>query len=44
MAALARFACEAPGPVRHVCGGVHASAEPAATLAVGFDLVVVGEV
>lgn len=40
---LARFAHEAPGPVRHVCGGVHASAEPVATLAAGFDLVVVGE-
>lgn len=27
----------------HVCGGVHASAEPAATLRAGFDLVAVGE-
>lgn len=27
----------------HVCGGVHASAEPEATLRAGFDLVAVGE-
>lgn len=31
-----------PGVV-HVAGGVHASAEPAATLAMGFDLVAIGE-
>jgi hypothetical protein len=29
--------------VLHVAGGVHASAEPAATLRAGFDLVAVGE-
>jgi len=40
---LARFRREVTGPVRHVCGGVHASAEPMATLDLGFDLVVVGE-
>lgn len=30
-------------PVLHVAGGVHATAEPHATLRAGFDLVVVGE-
>lgn len=30
-------------PCLHLCGGVHASAEPRATLALGFDLVAVGE-
>lgn len=30
-------------PVVHVVGGVHASAEPAATLQAGFDLVAIGE-
>jgi B12-binding domain/radical SAM domain protein len=30
-------------PALHVAGGVHASAEPAATLAAGFDLVAIGE-
>ncbi|MBL8736309.1 MAG: TIGR04013 family B12-binding domain/radical SAM domain-containing protein [Planctomycetes bacterium] len=29
--------------VLHVCGGVHASAEPLATLQAGFDLVAIGE-
>jgi B12-binding domain/radical SAM domain protein len=29
--------------VLHVCGGVHATAEPAATLLAGWDLVAVGE-
>lgn len=46
---LARFAAlpaagRGAGPqVRHVVGGVHATAEPAATLAMGFDLLVAGE-
>ncbi len=39
---LAWVRAHAP-PALHVAGGVHASAEPAATLAAGFDLVVVGE-
>lgn len=30
-------------PVLHVAGGVHATAEPLATLRAGFDLVVIGE-
>ena len=30
-------------PALHVAGGVHATAEPAATLAAGFDVVVAGE-
>jgi B12-binding domain/radical SAM domain protein len=29
--------------VRHVCGGVHATAEPLATLRAGWDLVAIGE-
>ena len=29
--------------VRHVCGGVHATAEPEATLRAGWDLVAIGE-
>jgi B12-binding domain/radical SAM domain protein len=45
--ALVRAACAERGhdPARivHIAGGVHASAEPAATLAEGFDLVAVGE-
>ncbi|MBI5368654.1 MAG: TIGR04013 family B12-binding domain/radical SAM domain-containing protein [Planctomycetes bacterium] len=41
---LARVRQLAPGPgVLHVAGGVHASAEPRATLAAGFELVAVGE-
>lgn len=31
------------GPALHVAGGVHATAEPAATLAMGFDMVISGE-
>lgn len=43
-AELARFRAEAPSEdVLNVAGGVHATAEPAATLASGFDAVVVGE-
>jgi B12-binding domain/radical SAM domain protein len=34
---------DAAPDVLHVAGGVHATAEPAATLAMGFDLVGVGE-
>jgi B12-binding domain/radical SAM domain protein len=40
--ALAWARAHAP-PALHVAGGVHASAEPAATLAAGFDLVAIGE-
>jgi B12-binding domain/radical SAM domain protein len=40
--AAVRAAGERPG-VLHVAGGVHATAEPAATLAAGFDLVAIGE-
>lgn len=29
--------------VQHICGGVHATAEPAATLQAGWDLVAIGE-
>jgi radical SAM superfamily enzyme YgiQ (UPF0313 family) len=39
---LARVRVSAPNAL-HVAGGVHASAEPRATLEAGFDLVVVGE-
>lgn len=50
-AELARFhagfgrptAGSAGAPVLHVAGGVHATAEPVATLELGFDLVVQGE-
>lgn len=31
------------GPALHVAGGVHATAEAAATLAMGFDIVIAGE-
>lgn len=31
------------GPALHVAGGVHATAEPTATLAMGFDVVIAGE-
>lgn len=37
------WAREHAGRAIHVAGGVHASAEPAATLAAGFDLVAIGE-
>jgi B12-binding domain/radical SAM domain protein len=40
---LARFRAGCPERVTHLVGGVHASAEPAATLAMGFDLLVAGE-
>jgi B12-binding domain/radical SAM domain protein len=33
----------ASGPVLHVAGGVHATAETAATLVAGFDVVIAGE-
>jgi B12-binding domain/radical SAM domain protein len=43
-AALARAREAAPDPrVLHVAGGVHATAEPGATLAAGFDLAALGE-
>jgi len=42
--ALAALRAEVEDPrVQHVAGGPHASAEPAATLAAGFDLVATGE-
>jgi B12-binding domain/radical SAM domain protein len=34
---------EAAAPALHVAGGVHATAEAAATVALGFDLVIAGE-
>lgn len=40
---LAQVRAEAPGDVLHLAGGVHATAEPEATLALGFDLVARGE-
>lgn len=40
---LQRFRTEVGGDVIHLVGGVHATAEPAATLAMGFDLLVTGE-
>jgi B12-binding domain/radical SAM domain protein len=41
---LARVRAAAPdGRVLHVAGGPHASADPAGTLAAGFDLVAIGE-
>lgn len=44
-AELAAVRAAAPGAPRvlHVAGGVHATAEPEATLALGFDLVGIGE-
>lgn len=43
-AELAAVKARAADPrVRHVCGGVHATAEPAATLQAGWDLVAIGE-
>jgi len=39
---LQRVRREAPGAI-HVAGGVHATAEPRATLAAGFDLCALGE-
>jgi radical SAM superfamily enzyme YgiQ (UPF0313 family) len=39
---LAWMKANAP-PALHLAGGVHASAEPAATLRAGFDLVALGE-
>lgn len=40
---LSRVRAEAPGEALHVAGGVHATAEPEATLALGFDLAARGE-
>ncbi len=40
---LARARADAPTDVLHLAGGVHATAEPEATLGVGFDLVARGE-
>jgi B12-binding domain/radical SAM domain protein len=40
---LARVRANAPEEVLHLAGGVHATAEPEATLALGFDLVARGE-
>ena len=42
-AELDRYRRAVTGPIRHLAGGVHASAEPVATLGLGFDLVAVGE-
>ncbi len=43
-AELARVRAAVPDPrVLHVAGGPHASADPAGTLAAGFDLVAIGE-
>lgn len=39
---LAEIRSRAPGAL-HVAGGVHATAEPAATLLAGFDVVIAGE-
>jgi B12-binding domain/radical SAM domain protein len=41
-AELAEIRARAPGAL-HVAGGVHATAEPAATLLAGFDVVIAGE-
>jgi B12-binding domain/radical SAM domain protein len=40
---LAWLRSRLPADVLHVAGGVHATAEPAAVLAAGFDLVALGE-
>jgi B12-binding domain/radical SAM domain protein len=42
-AELARVRASAPQDALHLAGGVHATAEPEATLALGFDLVAQGE-
>ncbi|MCU0273654.1 MAG: TIGR04013 family B12-binding domain/radical SAM domain-containing protein [Acidimicrobiales bacterium] len=42
-AELARCRAELGPAALHVVGGVHATAEPAATLALGFDLLIAGE-